>query len=43
MIDSLEYREADDMRDSGWSEAEIAERIEDQEARPWLYDSEDTR
>jgi hypothetical protein len=37
----LEKRTEDDMRESGWTEAQIEERVSDQEARPSLYENQD--
>lgn len=36
-MDALAYRSEDEMKDANWSPEQIKERIEDQEARPWLY------
>ena len=38
MIQKLESRTEEEMRNSGWTEKEIKERLEDQRVRPWLYE-----
>lgn len=37
-MNKLTYRTAEEMQNANWTPDQIVDRIEDQNARPWLYE-----